>query len=342
MAVDRKIARRPRRNFSGPSSSAIYPRRPLLTGSASSRARLRSLGLPSVRRPFHTLSFHHRRPTVSHHSPPTTTYRLVSPPGGGIVRTPKSRPAPPASYPARATSRRPLERAGRSARRDTPSPGPPIAGSGRPRRPRTMYRLHGLGLFAVMPAPRLRRVEVERMGRDIAAWVWDLPPLVARLPTRRCREARARAVRLLRTMGARPGGPWRCLREDGARRYEARACGRPKRADSRSTRLLQPAMEFLWTVRQSEAFEFRRTARCVLAHEYEVAGVGHQHQPVVVPVAAHLIAVGRQPGIVADGLHLDHAALRHLSVARPALLHLLRRDGPRPGQQAHQRRIPSG
>ena len=84
-------------------------------------------------------------------------------------------------------------------------------------------------------------------------------------------------------------------------------------------------MEFLWTVRQSEAFEFRRTARCVLAHEYEVAGVGHQHQPVVVPVAAHLIAVGRQPGIVTDGLHLDHAALRHLSVARPALLHLLRR-----------------
>ena len=84
-------------------------------------------------------------------------------------------------------------------------------------------------------------------------------------------------------------------------------------------------MEFLWTVRQSEAFEFRRTARCVLAHEYEVAGVGHQHQPVVVPVAAHLIAVGRQPGIVADGFHLDHAALRHLSVARPALLHLLRR-----------------
>ena len=37
--------------------------------------------------------------------------------------------------------------------------------------------LHGLGLFAVMPAPRLPRVEVERMGRDIAAWVWDLPPL---------------------------------------------------------------------------------------------------------------------------------------------------------------------
>ena len=55
--------------------------------------------------------------------------------------------------------------------------------------------------------------------------------VVARLPTRRCREARSRAVRLLRTMGARPGGPWRCLREDGARRYGA-ACGRPKRADS--------------------------------------------------------------------------------------------------------------
>ena len=39
------------------------------------------------------------------------------------MRTPKSRPAPPASYPARATSRRPLERAGRSARRYPHRPG---------------------------------------------------------------------------------------------------------------------------------------------------------------------------------------------------------------------------
>ena len=37
--------------------------------------------------------------------------------------------------------------------------------------------VYGSGLWIVMPAPRLPRVEVDRMGRDIAAWVWDLPPL---------------------------------------------------------------------------------------------------------------------------------------------------------------------
>ena len=37
--------------------------------------------------------------------------------------------------------------------------------------------LHGAGLWVAMPEPRLPRSEVERMGRDIAAWVWDLPPL---------------------------------------------------------------------------------------------------------------------------------------------------------------------
>ena len=37
--------------------------------------------------------------------------------------------------------------------------------------------VYGSGLWVVMPPPRLPRVEVDRMGQDIAAWVWDLPPL---------------------------------------------------------------------------------------------------------------------------------------------------------------------
>ena len=37
--------------------------------------------------------------------------------------------------------------------------------------------VYGSGLWIVMPERRLPRVEVDRMGRDIAAWVWDLPPL---------------------------------------------------------------------------------------------------------------------------------------------------------------------
>ena len=43
------------------------------------------------------------------------------------------------------------------------------------------------------------------------------------------------------------------------------------------------------------------------------------------PIPADLIAHCREPGIVIGGLHLDHAALRHLPFARSALLHLLRR-----------------
>ena len=36
---------------------------------------------------------------------------------------------------------------------------------------------------------------------------------------------------------------------------------------------------------QSEGLELRRLARGVLAHQHEVAGVGHQHQPVALLVA---------------------------------------------------------
>ena len=63
----------------------------------------------------------------------------------------------------------------------------------------------------------------------------------------------------------------------------------------------------------------------ILAHQHEVARVGYQHQAVAVPVAAHLIALRREPRIVNNRLHLDHTALRNLSLARLAFLHLLGR-----------------
>ena len=88
-------------------------------------------------------------------------------------------------------------------------------------------------------------------------------------------------------------------------------------------RLLQPAPEVACTLRQPEGFEPRRAARPVFADQHEVSQVGYQHQPVAVPVAAYLIARRRQPGVVFGRLDLDHAALRRLPFARPALLDLL-------------------
>ena len=87
-------------------------------------------------------------------------------------------------------------------------------------------------------------------------------------------------------------------------------------------RLLQLAAEVLRIVRQLEGFEFGRTARPVLTHQHEIARVRHQHQPITAPVATDLTACRRQPRIVGGGLDLDHAALRHLPLARAALLHL--------------------
>ena len=82
---------------------------------------------------------------------------------------------------------------------------------------------------------------------------------------------------------------------------------------------------------QPECFELRRTARRILAHQHEVARVRHQHQPVAPPIAAHLVASRREPSVVSGGLHLDHTALRHLPLPRPAFLHLRRPVEPEIG-----------
>ena len=87
-------------------------------------------------------------------------------------------------------------------------------------------------------------------------------------------------------------------------------------------RFLQLTPEVVRTVCQTEGFKLRWTARCILADEYEVAQVRHQHQPVAVPIAADLSALCREPGIVIGGLYLNNTALWGLALARSALLHL--------------------
>ena len=68
-----------------------------------------------------------------------------------------------------------------------------------------------------------------------------------------------------------------------------------------------------------------RAASVVFAYEHEATSIGHQHLPVTLPVACHLVARGGQPSVVGDGLNLDDSALGLLSGLRLALLHLLGR-----------------
>ena len=88
-------------------------------------------------------------------------------------------------------------------------------------------------------------------------------------------------------------------------------------------RMFQLRFELRSRIRQPKGLEAYRVAGRVLAHQGEVAGVGDQHLPVSLPVAGHLVALDGQPGVVFDGLDLDHAALRLLPRLRLALLHLL-------------------
>ena len=73
---------------------------------------------------------------------------------------------------------------------------------------------------------------------------------------------------------------------------------------------------------QAEGLQLDRPALGILAQQYEVVGVGDQDQAVALPVAADLVAVGRQPGIVAGGLTSTTAPLRGLAFPKPAPLHL--------------------
>ena len=96
-------------------------------------------------------------------------------------------------------------------------------------------------------------------------------------------------------------------------------------------RRLQALLELLGACRQPEGLQPGGKARGVLPDEHEVAGVGHQHEAVAVPVAADLAAGRGQPGVVVRGLHLHHAALRSLPRPRLPLLHLPRRIEPEVG-----------
>ena len=86
--------------------------------------------------------------------------------------------------------------------------------------------------------------------------------------------------------------------------------------------LLQAGVEIGGGVGQPEGFQTDGLAAGVLAHHHEVAGVGDQDLAVTLPVAAHLLAGGGEPGVVGYGLDLNHAALGELAPALALLLGL--------------------
>ena len=88
---------------------------------------------------------------------------------------------------------------------------------------------------------------------------------------------------------------------------------------------IQPCVEFRIRSRNPEGFQSYRLARRILPHQHKVPGIGDQHPPVAIPVAAHLIAGSGEPGVTGHRLDLNHAAFRLLSRLRFPFLHLLGR-----------------
>ena len=59
-----------------------------------------------------------------------------------------------------------------------------------------------------------------------------------------------------------------------------------------------------------------------LADDEEIAQVGDDHEPVGLEILGDLMRLRRQPGVVRNRLHFDHATLGHLALARRAALEL--------------------
>ena len=84
-------------------------------------------------------------------------------------------------------------------------------------------------------------------------------------------------------------------------------------------------MEIVRAVGQTERLERGFPAVRIRSDEREFAQVRHQYETIAIPVACYLIANGPGLRVLVRGLHLHHAAFRNLSLARLALLYLLRR-----------------
>ena len=89
---------------------------------------------------------------------------------------------------------------------------------------------------------------------------------------------------------------------------------------SKGAGVLQLHLEVGSGLGQSEGLQLGGLSVRVLAQQHKIAGVGDQHQPVSVPVAADLRAVGGEQGILVGRLDLHYAALRRLAgLGLPAL-----------------------
>ena len=86
--------------------------------------------------------------------------------------------------------------------------------------------------------------------------------------------------------------------------------------------MLQARVEIVRGIGEAEGLQTDGLAAGVLPHHHEVAGVGDQYLAVTLPVAADLLAVGGEPGVVSGGLDLHHAALGELAAALALLLGL--------------------
>src|SRR5262249_42014088 len=73
---------------------------------------------------------------------------------------------------------------------------------------------------------------------------------------------------------------------------------------------------------ETKSFALLHLSIWPFADDDKVAKVCNDHEPVSREISADLFRVRRQPGVVSQWLHLNHAALGHLSLAWLALLEL--------------------
>ena len=90
-------------------------------------------------------------------------------------------------------------------------------------------------------------------------------------------------------------------------------------------RAIEPTREPGIVGRKAEPLQRRLGTGSVRTDEHELAQIRHEHETIAAPVPAHLAAYPGRRDVLVRALHLDHATLRSLALARAPALHLPRR-----------------
>src|SRR5439155_10392285 len=81
----------------------------------------------------------------------------------------------------------------------------------------------------------------------------------------------------------------------------------------RTFRVPKQFPKFFFVRGQTERFQLGWLTLKILSYEHEISQISYKHLSVSAPVATHLLSVGGQPGVFANGLDLNNATVRQLT-----------------------------